>query len=502
MCNGLSLLGAQDALLRADCFLLKKILRASPLILGLCAASSVSWSAEPLLSPEDTAFFHDQAMRIVKEARIAAGQVSVSEMSPEDKAALHDQAAKVMLSQRNSTPYAIYTPDGPRVYAAFFPRDSNMDLGADFISLKDVEGWIKLMAATIPNVDWQVRPGILVPAYSLPDHIYYDGKPSFFPGPARGNDQGGGSFGPMPPLDDPYFFLFSVCQQADMAKNADFFRSQIMTPGGWVALSALCQKVFDASPCDPATGLVTTADIDSDRNAHDFGFCDGVFKSGLLLFTSVLRYDAAMRLAPLYHAIGDAAMAERLVKAAAQIKGNLGPTFYHETMPGEGFLHSATNFSNQPDVWGSAYAVDIGAVDPGTSKKVARALLRGFRDHSLVINGWVTQVLPHDPAHPNGWMKSTCQLGYYQNGGYWGTGTGWYILALHTIDPAAARDMAYDFVKSLRDNMRPDGTTQAWEVLNAQGRELQHAHYLATVAFPYGLLNRAGLLPAVPVGLR
>jgi hypothetical protein len=42
--------------------------------------------------------------------------------------------------------------------------------------------------------------------------------------------------------------------------------------------------------------------------------------------------------------------------------------------------------------------------------------------------------------------------------------------------------------------MRPDGTTQAWEVINGFGKQFQHAHYLATVAFPYAQLNEAGLL--------
>jgi hypothetical protein len=467
------------------------------LLVGSTAVSSAILWAEPVLSPEDTAFFHEQASKIIQEARIPAGQTSVSEMSPEDRAALHSQATTV--SEKNETPYAIYTPDGPRVYAAFFPRDSNMALGADFISLEDVQGWIKLMAATIPNADWQVRPGIRVPAYSLPDHIYYDGKPSYFPGPARGNDQGGGSFGPQPPLDDPYFFLFTVCQQTDMAKNTDFFKSQVWAPGGNVALSDLCLKVFDASPVDAETGLVMTGDIDSENNAHDFGFCDGVFKSGKLLFTSVLRYDAATRLAPLYRKLGLDQVADRLEKAAVLIKKNLGPAFYHEgSTPGEGWLHSATKFSNQPDIWGSAYAVDIGAVDDETAKKVGRALVRGYKDKTTVIRGWVTQILPNDPAHPGGWMKSTCGFGSYQNGGYWGTGTGWYILALNKVDPASARAMAKDYVDYMRASMGPDGVTQAWEVINNHWGEFQHPHYVATMGFPYGLLSRAGLLPALP----
>jgi hypothetical protein len=483
-------------------FMKLKSLRTLLLVVGLSAVSSPAFAEEPLLSPEDTALFHEQANQIIQEARIASGQVSTIELSHDDAAYFRDhpdQAPLKMRHEKNETPYTIYVPDGPQVYAAFFPRDSNMTLGADFISLNDVQGWIKLMAATIPNADWQVRPGILVPAYSLPDHIYYNGKPAFYPGPARGNDQGGGSFGPMPPLDDAYFFLFTVCQQADMARNTDFFKSKVATPAGLVALPDVCLKVFDATTCDPVTGLVTTGDINGDRNAHDFGFCDGVFKSGLLLFTSVLRYDAATRLAPLYREIGDADTANRLEKTAATIKKNLGMAFYHEgANPGEGWLNSATGFSNQPDVWGSAYAVEIGAVDAETAAKVGRAILRGYQDHATVIHGWVTQVLPNDPAHPNGWMKSTCGFGDYQNGGYWGVGTGWYILALNKVDPAAARAMTKDYVDYLKASMGPDGVTKSWEVVNKHWSEFQHPHYLATISFPYGLLNRAGLLPAIP----
>jgi hypothetical protein len=71
---------------------------------------------------------------------------------------------------------------------------------------------------------------------------------------------------------------------------------------------------------------------------------------------------------------------------------------------------------------------------------------------------------------------------------------------LNRIDPTAARAMAQDYVDFMRASMGPDGITQSWEVLNKGGAELQHPHYLATVGFPYGLLNRAGLLPPLPAG--
>jgi hypothetical protein len=446
-----------------------------PAALALLSLATLRGSADYILSHDDAQFLHDQAMKIVAEARVAPGDGSQGE--------------------KNTTPYVMEVPDGPRAYNAFFCRDSNMALGADFVSLHDVEDWIRLASGTVLQTAWQVRPGISVPAWTLPDHIYYDGKAGYWPGPARGNDMGGGSFQAQPPLDDTYFFLFTVCQQAQMAGNLDFFKSKVPVAGGEMPLCDLCLKIFDASPVDPATGLVQTGDIDTPSNAHDFGFCDGVAKSGKLLFTSVLRYDAAKRLAPLYLRLRRTDDVFHLMHAEQLIKLGLARAFYHDSaIPGEGWLHSATNFSNQPDVWGSAYAVEVGAMLPEQQKKVALSLLRGYRDHSLVINGWVTQVLMHDPAHPSGWMRSTCNFGDYQNGGYWGTGTGWYILALNTIDPAAARQMAADFVKNLRANMEPDGATQAWEVINGFGKNFQHAHYVATVAFPYGLLNRAGLL--------
>jgi hypothetical protein len=446
----------------------------------LGAIATLSARADYLLSPGDTKWFHDQANAIVQEARIAPGETAGAGERPGDK---------------NTTPYVFYVPDGPRAYGAFFPRDSNMDLGADFISEKDVEGYVRLMAATVLTKPWQVRPGIKVPAWRLPDHVYLNGKANYWPGPQTGNDMGGGSFQAQPPLDDTYFFLFTVAEQARLAGNLDVFKGKVAIAGDKIPLADLCLKVFDETPVDPATGLVQTGDIDTPDNAHDFGFCDGVAKSGKLLFTSVLRYDAAKRLIPLYNKLGRLDDVIHLTKAMALIEKNLGPTFYHDTaIPGEGWLHSATKFSNQPDVWGSAYAVEVGAVDKETADKVARSLLRGYKDHSLVKNGWVTQVLMNDPKFPNGWQRSTCAFGDYQNGGFWGTGTGWYILALNTIDPAAARAMTNDFVKDLRANLQPNGITQSWEVINGFGKNFQHAGYLATVAFPYAQLNRAGLL--------
>jgi hypothetical protein len=440
---------------------------------------SAPLSADPVLSREDTTFLHDQAMRIVQAARVAPGEKSGGGI--------------------NTTPYVMHLPDSHQAYTAFWVRDSNMALGGDFVSETDVRDWIKLTVGTISNKDWQVRPGVLVPAYSVPDHINFDGVATYFPGNyEEGDKQGGGYNDSLPPLDDAFFFLFSVNEQAAMSKSVDFFNSQVKTKDGdLVPLRDLCLKVFDAIPVDVATGIPITGK-GTDPNAHgkDFGFCDTILKTGKLMFTAVLRYDAALRIASLYRKAGQPQIADRLLQDAALIKKNLGPTFYREGVTsGEGWLSSATGDCNQPDVWGSAYAVAIGAVDATTAPKVARALLRGFKDRSTVISGNVSEVLPHDPAFPHGWEKSQNNFPTYQNGGYWATPSGWYIVALNTTDPAAAQQMARDYVDFMRANRMEDGVSQAWEWFDPNTNTYVHPQYVASAAFTYGILKRANLLP-------
>jgi hypothetical protein len=449
------------------------------LVLSLCLSviAKPNARADSLLSPEDAVFLHQQAARVVGLARVAPGEKSGS--------------------ATNTTPYVMHLPDSHRAYTAFWVRDSNMALGADFVPADDVRDWIKLIASTIPSKDWQLRPGVRVPAYFVPDHVNFDGKATFFPASYdETNQQGGGEWGSLPPFDDNYFFLFTVSEYAEMTKSTRLFKSLITTSTGPMLFSDLCLKVFDAIPNDAATGIPLDGDVfQPNKWGKDFGFCDTVQKSGKLLFTALLKYDAALRLAPLYRKIGNSVVADHLDQTAELIKQNLVSTFYHDSEhPGEGWLYSATGVGNQPDVWGSAYAVAVGAVQGETAQKLARSLLRGYRDHSLVRDGCVSEVLQHDPANPKGWQNCVVPFGTYQNGAYWPAGTGWYVMALNTIDPSAARAMAKDYVEFIRANQLKDGTSQAWEWFNPGAHHYEHPQYMASIAFAYGLWNRAGLL--------
>jgi hypothetical protein len=448
-------------------------------MLGLFAAAATGCRRSrlvPVLSAEDEAFLKTQARRIVDAARLAAGGAAGD--------------------HHNTTPYDLRVPGGNMGYPAYWVRDSVMMLGGDLISAAEVEGWIRLIVSTLRGPsDWEVRPGVVIPAYAVPDHVNFDGRPTFYPGNYEtGDRQGGPPWGKYPPLDDGFYFLAAVHEHWRLTKDLRLFGARLKTSFSEEKLTDLCEKVYAVPLSDPKTGLVTAGDIEKE-NAKDWGFCDGVSKSGKLLFPSILKFRAARRLAELFAASGDAQRAAAYRRDAGRITASLGPTFLRPALGGtEGWLHSATGVGNQPDVWGSAFAVHSGVLDAPTARAVSSALARAFRERTAVQDGLIRHIPTTDRVNQGGWEVSAIDLGTYQNGGYWGTPVGWYISALHGSDPAAASDLAGEYVRSLRRDMRPDGMTQAWEWVNTETAKASNPLYVASVALPYLSLLEAGLL--------
>lgn len=412
-------------------------------------------AAAPLLGSGDAAFWHEQARRIVDSAALPAGGMSGK--------------------WRNATPYDVHVPGGNMGYPAFWVRDAVMMLGAGFISARELEGWIRLMISSVRLKDWHVRPGVVVPAYAIPDHINFDGKPTFYPGNYEtGDKQGGKPFGKYPPLDDHFYFLTAVWHHWKLSGDLALFRAN----------TEFCERVYRVAPTDPETHLAVAGDIETE-NAKDFGFCDAVSKSGKLLFTSVLKFVAARQMADMFAASGEPEKARAYRANAGRIRRAIPPTFLRD-----GWLHSATGAGNQRDVWGSAFALWAGAVDDKTALEVSRTLARAYREGATVREGCVR----HLPGS-EGWQVAIPKVGEYQNGGFWGTPAGWHIAAVHRSDPAAARDLTREFVGFFRNHLRPDGLSEAWEWFNPETGRKVNPLYVATVALPYASLKQVGLLP-------
>ena len=443
-------------------------------------AGALPGGEDGLLSRADEAFWKDQARLIVASAALTSGGASGS--------------------YRNTTPYDLHVPGGNMGYPAFWVRDAAMMLGGDFIPAAEIEGWIRLIASTVPGPqDWTVRPGVVVPAGSVADHINFDGKPVFYPGIYdSGDKQGGPPWGKYPPLDDAYYFIGMVFDHWKATGSLDLFRSVVKMPFGEARLDDLCEKVYRVPSADPSTGLIVAGAVDTE-NAKDWGFCDAESKSGKLLFPSALKFVAAGRLSEMFQASGRPERARRYRDEAARIKSAITATFFRASADGtEGWLHSATGVGDQADVWGSAYAVASGAVDAPAARRVAAALRRAFSDKTAVREGCVRQILTTDLTYQGGWQISIVKPGEYQNGGYWGTPSGWAIAAIALVDRPSAARMAADFVEFLKNRRRPDGLPQAWEWFNPDTGQSNNPLYVATVALPYLSLQRAGLLGVQP----
>lgn len=445
------------------------------LLVLLAGQSTLLRSAEPLLHPSDETFLREQARLIMQSAELRASETSGK--------------------WRNTTSYTLHVPGGNMGYPAFWVRDAVMMLGTDLIPSAEIEGWIRLIASTIRQDDWIVRPGVHVPAYAVPDHINFDGKAVYFPGTYdSGTAQGGHPFGKYPPLDDQFYFLIAVHEHWKATRSLALFHSRVKTASGEMPLSGLCERVFEVAPSDPSSALVIAGNIETE-NAKDFGFADTVFKSGKLLFPSLLKLVAANGLAEMSDAAGQASKAKRYRLVAQQIRRALPLTFLRQA-PGqqEAWLHSATEIGNQPDVWGSVFAVWSGALSKPASRKVAAALAAAYRSQTAVKRGFVRHIPSDDKVNNGVWQRSISRPGEYQNGAYWGAPAGWYIAALHTVDPQAARDMASDYIRTLRESLRPDGLTEAWEWFSPETKLRRNPLYVATVALPYISLKQAGLL--------
>lgn len=419
-------------------------------------------------------FLERQARRIVESARVAAGAT--------------------VGGYHNATEFDLHVPGGNMGYPAFWVRDAAMMLGDGLVSAKEVEGWIRLICSTLRAKAWDVRAGVVVPAYTVPDHINFDGKATFYPGNYEtGEKQGGAPWGKYPPLDDGFYFLMMVHEHWRLTGNAQMLDEVMKTADGEELLRDICTKVFFAVKVDEETGLVVGGDPDTE-NAKDWGFCDSVFKSGKLLFPSVLRFVAAKRMVEVYEAGSWDEDSKRVLVAQREIAGSLGRTFFRETVAGaEGWLHSATGVGNQADVWGSAFAVHSGVVDGETATKVSRALARSLREKTAFVGGMARHLPTDDRVNRGFWERSVSGEGEYQNGGYWGTPVGWCVSAIHLRDEGAAEQLAKDYVGNLRGQLDEDGVARAWEWENAASGKQVNARYVASVVLPLIAMREAGL---------
>ncbi|MFO7635926.1 MAG: hypothetical protein R6W96_01295 [Clostridia bacterium] len=327
----------------------------------------------------------------------------------------------------------LHFPSGDMKYKSFWVRDAAMMAESRLIDAREIKGWIgHIMDKGIhAGAELLLENGLSVPPYAVADHIHFEYGGVFFPGPDMGvKNQGNGTYGFHPPHCDSYFFIEMVHVYHDMTGDLSYV----------LGLLDLLEKVFQAYDIDKATQLCT-----SPYPAHtvDWGFCDTVVKSGSLLFSSLLRWRAALRLAGFFMEAGDDEKASSYREAAGVIRENILANF---TDP-SGWLLSATGHCRQKDVWGTAFALWLDILPELQKKAAAKALLAEYRRKRTIRHGYVRHI-PEDEdfSEETAWEKASCLLGEYQNGGYWATPLGWVAHGVSLVDVNAAFGMLEDYL--------------------------------------------------------
>ncbi len=437
-------------------------------LLTLLSAIMPVWAGDKL--PEaDLEFLRDMTRDVVEASRVKPGS---------------NGGGRWHLT--NSCGFTLITP-GKDTYTSYWIRDFAMSVDSGFISPDELRNHLLLTCkAQNGQTDRRFANGLHVPPWAIPDHINYDGQPTFYPGTyASGEDQGTGACGRVPPIDDHYEFAHIAYAYWQATHDTAIFKTEV----NGVTVFERLEKAFASPTTDPATGLAQTAEAD---RAVGFGFCDGETHTGKLLFVSLLRYRAAGELAELARAVGRREGVPAYREIQKTIQANLIPTFGDPGTIG-GWLRASTEISRQPDVWGTLFALHLGVLDRATAKVARHTIADAVRRGTITLEGGLRQVpTDMDFSKTTAWERSMCAVNTYQNGGYWHTASGWLIEALWQEDRNLALQVFGEMIAHLRaqDFRKGPGHGAPWEVYGPNGTARQNPVYMASVAMPYTILKR------------
>ena len=399
-------------------------------------------------------------------------------------------AGEIAGGGRNTTGYSLRVPGGTQsYYPAFWVRDASMMLGADLVSSDEIEGWVRVVAATQPGKAGLTFPhGLVIPPYSIPDHITLGGEACWFPGAYA--DQGVGNYGYLPPADDAFYFVQMVWDHARLTGFPSLMRTSLKTAWGDHPVSEIVANAFASVAADPETGLVTCSDV-AGKGRVDWGFCDSITKSGSCLMPSLLRWQAASRLSQMFDQLGDKDKARQYHATANFISANLAPTFYQSISKGEGRLISATGLGKKDDIWASAFGVTLGVLPKHIEANVARHLAKLMQSGEIVAEGQIRH-LPKTGTFGGYWEKAGSGRDTYQNGGYWATPTGWLVVALRKVNERASDKLLTDYIGFVRDN-RAKGAPYEW--VNPFTKATANGNYGSSAGLVYSALKEHGYYP-------
>ncbi len=308
----------------------------------------------------------------------------------------------------------LFTPDGVGHYGALWTRDFAylVENGSEFLEGSEVRAAIDILFAG------QRGDG------AIPDRVNRWLVPFFYPGA----DLGAG-----PALDNGMFMVSLVYHYHRNFHDGAYVESVLENLRRGLAFVPRNR------------GLVFN---DAQKPSCSYGFQDIVAKSGHDLFCSLLLVEAFRQMAEM-----DAANADEW-RSAAQATEDALEFLWDEN---HGAYRAASESCRQIDIWGNAFLV-AKRIGPASRRlQVASYLESKYPEY--VYCGQVRHLLV-----PDQWEKlfEPRTVGTYQNGGYWGTPSGWLIEALESVNRELSERTLVDLVEFYRANgilewVSPDG---------------------------------------------
>ncbi len=335
---------------------------------------------------------------------------------------------------------ALFTPDGVGNYGALWTRDF-----AYMLPLFDLFKSSEALAAIRYLIEGQRSDGI------VPDRRRVDGISVY---------EAGGIGHPvaLPPLDNSFFLVFLVYEYISHTEEYHLIQ-EFLLPLHW-AMQAIPRGT---------NGLVAN----NPQMPHSpYGFTDTVGKTGELLFCSLLDWKASCDLVELCKREENDHLARLYKNRCKEIEEGIHSLADSKT----GMYFAASEDCRQLDIWGNAYALSTGFKIPIDqvheivnfyAENYDQFIERGQIRHLIKGNYWERMLIP--VAH-----------GDYQNGGYWGTPTGWMMKTLSLGHP----DMAERLLNDLVEDYQQRGIHE-W----VNGYKTRLPHYVASIANPLAAIR-------------
>lgn len=434
------------------------------LVFSMLLLSAPGTAEAAILGHDDMRFLETMTADVVQESRVPPG-ASVGSIGP------------------NITGGTIIRPGGRHDYPAFWIRDYAMSIESGAISPGEQRHMLFLTARHQSDSDQTLKSGSLVPAGSIPDHITFGDKPIFYPGTLDDFEgQGGERWGKLPALDDAYFFIHMAANYLAAAKDASFLNEVV----NGKPLKQRLEEAYRMPPSREDNGLVT---VTESMRGVTFGFVDSIYHTGDLLFCSLLKYRAAGELRTIFGKLGDQTKQDFYAREGQRLRDAITTTF---AIP-SGFYKASTGLSAQPDIWGTAFGVFVGAFPEPQAKAACTALAQAFAGGTIAYRGNIRHVpTTGDFSAETAWERGGGPKNRYQNGAYWGTPTGWVCYAIAQVDVPAAQKLAGAYVAELREGDFRKGPEfgSPWECFHPDGDFRQNPIYMTSVTCPLFAFRR------------